>query len=94
MGYTPLGFTSYAQAFPLPLSVLFTWVYNNTKGSLFLMILFHAVSDIAPFTILATSNTCIAPVLDIILNRGVVTLVVFRAGQHGSLAPWLWLLGP
>jgi len=47
MGYTPLGFTSYAQAFPFPLSALFTWVYNNTRGSLFLMILFHAVSDSA-----------------------------------------------
>ncbi len=80
MGYTPLGFTSFAQAFPFPLLVLFTWVYNNTKGSLFLMILFHAVSDIAPFTILATSDPSIAPVLYISLNRGVVTLVVVRPG--------------
>jgi membrane protease YdiL (CAAX protease family) len=80
MGYTPLGFISYVLAFPLPLSVLFTWVYNNTKGNLFLMILFHAVSDSAPFTILATRNTCIVPVLYISLNRGVVTLVVVRAG--------------
>jgi len=27
-------------------AVLFTWVYNNTNGSLFLMVLLHTVLDI------------------------------------------------
>jgi membrane protease YdiL (CAAX protease family) len=67
-----LGTTAY--------SVLFAWVYNNTKGSLFLMVLFHAVGDIAPSTILYYPRTTwIVPLLYLILNWVVVTMVV-RAG--------------
>jgi uncharacterized protein len=62
-------------------AVLFTWVYNNTKGSLFLMVLLHAVGNIAPGTILATtSNTWIVPVLYVILLWVAVTMVVVLAG--------------
>lgn len=62
-------------------AVLLTWVYNNTKSSLFLMILFHAVFNIVPFTILySPSNTWIVPVLYLILLWVVVTIVVVMAG--------------
>jgi membrane protease YdiL (CAAX protease family) len=80
-----LGITAY--------SVLFAWVYNNTKGSLFLMVLFHAVTDIAPFTILYyPSNSWIVPVLYIILLWITVTIVVVKAGaerlsRSSNLAP-------
>ena len=80
-----LGITAY--------SVLFAWVYNNTKGSLFLMVLFHAVGDIAPSTILYYPRTTwIVPILYLILNWVVVTMVVVRAGtarlsRSSTLAP-------
>ena len=80
-----LGTTAY--------SVLFAWVYNNTRGSLFLMVLFHAVGDIAPSTILYyPGTTWIVPILYVILNWVVVTLVVVVAGaarlsRSSTLAP-------
>ncbi len=62
-------------------AVLYTWVYNNTRGSLFLMVLLHAVNNIAPGTILATSSTTwIVPILYDILLWVAVTLVVVMAG--------------
>ena len=84
VGTSPLGFIDFVLSGPLPNAVLFTWVYNNTKGSLFLMVLFHAVLDIVGDTILAPSTTWIVPVLYLILIWVVVTLVVVRAG-----AAWL-----
>jgi membrane protease YdiL (CAAX protease family) len=60
------------------LAVLFTWVYNNTKGSLFLMVLFHVVIDIVGYTILASNG--IGSVLYLILQWVAVTIVVVRAG--------------
>ena len=76
----------------IPLSALYTWVYNNTKGSLFLMVLFHMVFDIVGFTILTPNNTWIFPVLYLILNWVVVTIVVVmeraaRLSRRSSLAP-------
>ncbi len=70
--------------------MLFTWVYNNTKGSLFLMVLFHTVIDIV--FVYNPSNTWIVPVLYIILLWVVVTIVVVMAGaaqlsRSSNLAP-------
>ncbi len=80
MGTSPLGFLDFLLQI-VAFTVLMTWVYNNTKGSLFLMVLFHAVSDIFPFTILySPSTTWIVPVLYLILLWIVVTMVVVMAG--------------
>src|SRR5215472_13882757 len=59
-------------------AVLFTWVYNNTNGSVFLMVVLHAVSDIAPATI--QPGNWIGSALLLILTWATVALVVTRAG--------------
>jgi len=59
-------------------SVLFTWVYDNTKGSLFLMILLHTVADIAALSVPVSS--WLSGVLYLILLWVTVTLVVVLAG--------------
>src|SRR5215475_12622303 len=62
-------------------SVLFTWVYDNTKGSLFLMILLHAVADIAALSVPVSG--WIGGVLYLILLWVTVTLIVVLAGPAG-----------
>src|SRR5215472_14530781 len=59
-------------------AVLFTWVYNNTNGSLFLMILMHTVLDIAALTIQASN--WIGGALLLIFIWATVALVVTREG--------------
>jgi uncharacterized protein len=85
----PLGFISFFLGI-IAYAVLFTWVYNNTKGSLFLMVLFHAVIDIV--FVYNPSNTWIVPVLYLILLWVAVTIVVVMAGaarlsRSSHLAP-------
>jgi membrane protease YdiL (CAAX protease family) len=59
-------------------AVLFTWVYNNTNGSLFLMVLMHTVLDIAGLTIQASN--WIGSALWLIFIWATVTLVVTKEG--------------
>jgi uncharacterized protein len=88
-GYTPLDFIGFFLDI-IAYSVLFAWVYNNTKGSLFLMVLFHTVIDIV--FVYNPSNTWIVPVLYVILLWVTVTIVVVMAGaarlaRSSTLAP-------
>ena len=62
-------------------AVLFTWVYNNTNGSLFLMVLFHASIVITLTTFLAPSNAWIVHVLYLILLWVAVTIVTVMTGS-------------
>ena len=71
-------------------AVLFTWVYNNTNGSLFLMVLMHAVIDITPATI--QPSNWIGSALWLTLTWATVTLVVTKEGtarlsRNGGPAP-------
>jgi membrane protease YdiL (CAAX protease family) len=91
VGISPLGYLDFLL-FIIGFSVLYTWVYNNTWGSLFLIVLFHAVMDIVVSTILPTSTTWIVPILTLILLWVVVALVVVMAGaarlsRSSTLAP-------
>src|SRR5262249_32951846 len=59
-------------------AVVFTWVYNNTNGSLFLMILLHAVAYITGSMIRPGNWTGSALLL--ILAWATVALIVAREG--------------
>ena len=59
-------------------AVLFTWVYNNTNGSLFLMVLMHTVLDIAAQTI--QGSNWIGGALWLVFIWATVTLVVTKQG--------------
>ena len=61
-------------------AVLFTWVYNNTKGSLFLMVLFHAALMTTWVMFLVPQRDVIIFILYVILLWVAVTLVVVMAG--------------
>jgi membrane protease YdiL (CAAX protease family) len=85
---TAAGLVQFLIYYPLMLtawSVLMTWVYNNTRGSLLLMVLFHAFGNMslnlltASGTFLGTNNG-IAFILYVILLWIAVLLVVVLAG--------------
>src|SRR5262249_8615059 len=59
-------------------AVLFTWVYNTTNGSLFLMVLMHTVLDIAALTIQASN--WIGSALWLIFIWATVAVVVTKEG--------------
>ena len=60
-------------------AVLFTWVYNNTGGSLFVMVVMHTVLDIAALTIHASN--WIGSALWLIFTWATVTLIVTTQGK-------------
>ena len=71
-------------------AVLFTWVYNNTNSSLFLMVLLHAVAYITGSTV--QPSNWIGSALLLILTWATVTLIVTTAGaawlsRNSSMAP-------
>lgn len=59
---------------PLPNSVLMAWIYNNAKGSLFLMILIHLMLDL---TIATGSGIASAVLYGVLIWAIVAAVVVF-----------------
>jgi membrane protease YdiL (CAAX protease family) len=81
-GYTAMPFYGYVVNV-LALSILFTWAFNSTGGSVLLAILLHATFN--------TTNWILLPLLDEHQTRGVavyvLTLVLVAAwvvGRYGS----------
>ena len=58
-------------------AVLFTWVYNNTRGSLLLMLLFHTSIAITGLFLAFPQTT---PLLGLALKLGVIATVIITAG--------------
>jgi membrane protease YdiL (CAAX protease family) len=67
-------------------SVLYTWVYNNTRGSLFMVVLFHAMFDLVGYTIVAPRTTWLFPVLYLLLLWAVAAVVIVMTGGRLSRA--------
>ena len=90
-GISPLGYLDFVL-YIIGFSVLFTWVYNNTQGSLFLMVLFHVAFTTTNVMFLAPQKDLIVYILYVILLWVVVTIVVVREGatrlsRSSTLAP-------
>jgi uncharacterized protein len=62
------------------LSVLFTWLFNQTHGSLIVVILFHAAVNLAAFLPAAVGSTGAASLLNVLLTWIVAIMVVVRFG--------------
>ncbi len=67
------------------LSVLFTWLFNQTGGSLIVVILFHASVNVAAFLPAAVGSGGAASLLNVVLTWLVAIGVVVRCGR-GRLA--------
>ena len=63
------------------LSVLFTWLFNQTGGSLIVVILFHAAVNLAAFLPALVGSGGTAPLLNVLLTWLVAILVVVRFGR-------------
>ena len=69
------------------LSVLFTWLFNQTGGSLIVVILFHASVNLAAFLPGAVGSGGAAPLLNVLITWIVAILVVVRYGRARLASP-------
>jgi uncharacterized protein len=65
-------------------AILYTWLYNNTRGSLLLTTLFHASSNtggiLLPVAITAADGNLTVSIIQLVLEVAVVIVVTLRAG--------------
>lgn len=70
----PLGF--WYMFMVIPFTIIFTWVYNNTKGSLLIAVLFHTASNTADWLVpIMPSSTSASGMIPFILT-GVLLWIV------------------
>jgi uncharacterized protein len=67
------------------LSILFTWLFNQTGGSLLVVMLFHAAVNLAAFMPAAVGSTGAASLLNVLVTWVVAIVVAVRFGR-ASLA--------
>lgn len=70
----PHPYWAFAAAVPMGMvaSILYTWVYNSTKGSLFATIVLHGATVATPNITPAGSAAVIVPLLYVIIASGLV----------------------
>ena len=69
------------------LSVLFTWLFNQTGGSLIVVILFHAAVNLAAFLPTAVGSGGPASLLNVVITWLVAIGVVVRCGRARLASP-------
>jgi membrane protease YdiL (CAAX protease family) len=69
------------------LSVLFTWLFNQTGGSLIVVILFHAAVNVAAFLPSAVGSGGSASLLNVLITWLVAIGVVVRFGRARLVSP-------
>ena len=69
------------------LSVLFTWLFNQTGGSVIVVILFHAAVNLAAFLPTAVGSGGAAPLLNVVITWLVAIGVVVRFGRARLVSP-------
>jgi membrane protease YdiL (CAAX protease family) len=69
------------------LSVLFTWLFNQTRGSLLVVILFHTAVNLAAFLPAAVGATGAAALLNVLLTWAVAVVVIARYGRRTLSSP-------
>ena len=69
------------------LSVLFTWLFNQTGGSLLVVILFHASVNLAVFLPAAVGSGGPAPLLNVLITWLVAIGVILRFGRTRLVSP-------
>ena len=69
------------------LSVLFTWLFNQTRSSLVVVILFHAAVNLAAFLPAAVGSAGAASLLNVLLTWIVAIMVAVRLGRTRLATP-------
>jgi membrane protease YdiL (CAAX protease family) len=72
----PWGFILVSTIYFLAMSVVMTWVFNHTRGSVPIMVLTHAMYDVVSIGVVPIVETN-APLLTLALGAGVACLMAF-----------------
>ena len=65
-------------AFCICWSVLFTWLYLGTRGSLFMAILFHTTSDFASVFLQPLASKVVLGILTLLMAAAAIALLMTR----------------